>query len=46
MENVRSGDGQEEMAGVGGMDGEGEEARRGESLVSISEDSSMITSTE
>lgn len=42
VENVRSGDGQEEMAGVGGMDGEGEEARRGDSLVSWSGGSSIL----
>lgn len=41
VEKVRSGEGQEEMAGVGGMDGEGDEARRGESFVSWSRGSSM-----
>ena len=41
MEKVRSGEGHDEIAGVGGMDGEGEEARRG-GKGSISGVSSMI----
>lgn len=42
MENVRSGEGQDEMAGVAGIDGEGDDARTRGGKGSVSVDSSMI----
>lgn len=46
MENVRSGDGQEDMAGVGEIEGDGEEARTGNAAaVSDSTDSSILVDT-
>ena len=44
MEKVRSNDGQDEMAGVAGMDGDGEDARRGDSLGTSFSVNSSITS--
>lgn len=41
-ENVRSGEGHEEIAGVGGIDGEGEEERPRVGKGSVSTDSSIV----
>lgn len=43
VENVRTGDGQDEIAGVGEMEGEGEEARTGGAVGSDSAGSSIPT---
>lgn len=42
VEKVRSGDGQEEMAGVGQMDGDGDDARFGGAANSDSTESSIV----
>jgi hypothetical protein len=44
VENVRSGDGHDEMAGVGETDGDGEESRTGGALELNSAGSSISTS--
>lgn len=43
VENVRSGDGQDEIAGVGEMEGEGEESRTGGAVASNAAGSSIAT---